>query len=385
MRRNRIILYVLFVLSLIGITIFGNSTSYTFFYACIGIPVICLLYLLYVFIRFRIYQQIESRWVVKGEATPYNFVLTNEDFITFHSVGVHFYDDNSKVDILAKDVEKRFLPKESLRIDTVLTCKYRGEYQVGVKQVTIKDFLNLFSITYHVPFEMKAVVFPRIVPLYKLNNLSQIESIIQDDYAHKKEEPGVNVHKYQSGESVKSIHWKLSAKQQMLLTREYVGKQNIQIALTVDLSSTGLENEKQIIVEDQIIECSIALINYFCNKNIPLLVKWADSKIKENYLFGGAYFQSFYELFAGVSFQSKLTFNNLIENSSQISDYKNDIWITHGLNEEIYQTALRKIAYINQLFLIVMSDEELGRYQKLSNSKIKIIIVRSNEKIEEVI
>ena len=171
----------------------------------------------------------------------------------------------------------------------------------------------------------------------------------------------------------------------MLLTREYVGKQSIQFALTVDLSSTGLENEKQIIVEDQIIECSIALINYFCNKNIPLLVKWADSKINENYLFGGAYFQNIYELFARVSFKSKIPLISLIENSSHNSDYKNDIWITHGLNEEIYQAALRKIAYINQLFLIVMSDKELGRYQKLSNLKIKIIIVRSNEKIEEVI
>ncbi len=385
MRRNRIILYVLFILSLICITIYGNSSSYTFFYACLGIPIICLLYLLYVFLTFKVYQQIENRWVVKGEATPYHFVLSNEHFITFHSVEVSFYEDNSRVDVNAKDIEKRFLPKESLRIDTILTCKYRGEYQVGVKQITIKDFLNLFSITYHVPFEIKTVVFPRVLPLYKLNKLAQFESMIQDDYAFMKEEPGVNVHNYQNGEPLKSIHWKLSAKKQTLLTREYVGKQNIQVALWVDLSDTGYQDEKKIVVEDQIIECTVALINFFCCKNIPVLVKWSNFEIREEYILSSTYFQSIYETFAQVSFSSKIPFYDVIEKSNPISDFKNDIWITHKLDERIYRAAVKKATYLNQLFLIVISDDNLDEYCKLSNSLIKIIVIRSNEKIEEVL
>lgn len=90
---NRIIMLILIIASAIFASHYGGNVSYALFYMSLSVPVVSILYTFYVYIRFRIYQEIGQRLVVKGDFIPYSFTLANEDYITFRSIKVNFFHD----------------------------------------------------------------------------------------------------------------------------------------------------------------------------------------------------------------------------------------------------------------------------------------------------
>lgn len=73
MKRNRLIWFGLWILSIVGISFFGGTVSYGFFATLTLVPMFSLLYLLLVYIYFRIYQKIENRYIVVNETVPFHF------------------------------------------------------------------------------------------------------------------------------------------------------------------------------------------------------------------------------------------------------------------------------------------------------------------------
>ena len=145
MLRNRLILAALWILSLVGISFYGGPVTYGFFAVMTLIPVILLIYLLLVLARFKIYQHFESKDIVSDHKIPFYFTLQNEDYFAFCAVRVRFYSDFSVIDGLSDDNEYELLPQSKIKKETGLVCKYRGEYNVGIKSVTLRDFLCVFK------------------------------------------------------------------------------------------------------------------------------------------------------------------------------------------------------------------------------------------------
>ncbi|MBQ3842770.1 MAG: hypothetical protein II820_08775, partial [Ruminiclostridium sp.] len=78
MRRNRIIWFCLWVLSLVGISLKGGAVTYGFFAVLTLVPVFSGLYLFAVYMLFHIYQNLEQRFVTVNEPVRYRFALVNE-------------------------------------------------------------------------------------------------------------------------------------------------------------------------------------------------------------------------------------------------------------------------------------------------------------------
>ena len=145
MIRNRLIWLFLFALSLVGISFYGGAVSYGFFFLMLFIPLISLIYLLVVYVTFKIYERVDKGNILAGETAPYYFTLQNEGFTGFAGIKVLFFSSFSKVFSIDDKKEYELYPTAGIRKDTFLLCKYRGEYEVGIKQVEITDFFRLFS------------------------------------------------------------------------------------------------------------------------------------------------------------------------------------------------------------------------------------------------
>ena len=85
MKRNRIIWFCLWVLSVVGISLEGGAVTYGFFTALTLVPVVSALYLLAVYKLFHIYQELEQRFVSVNEPVNYRFALVNEFPVQFSS------------------------------------------------------------------------------------------------------------------------------------------------------------------------------------------------------------------------------------------------------------------------------------------------------------
>ena len=91
MRRNRIILLLLWIASLVGISFYGGPVSYGFFGVLTLIPVISLIYIVCVILQFKIYQRIENRYPISNRTSVFYFTLQNESLMTFAGIRVFFY------------------------------------------------------------------------------------------------------------------------------------------------------------------------------------------------------------------------------------------------------------------------------------------------------
>ena len=97
MKIRRGILLAGWLLSLLFISLYGGTVSYGFFFGVTLIPVISFIYLICVYFRFKIFQELGSRNVVCEEPVSYYFVLQNDDWFAFSGVSVRMFWDFSCV------------------------------------------------------------------------------------------------------------------------------------------------------------------------------------------------------------------------------------------------------------------------------------------------
>jgi hypothetical protein len=371
MRTNRIIC----VLSIIGSGVFasyyGGNISYALFYLCILIPIISFLYTVYVYFRFKIYQSIESFLVVKGDWTPYSFIIANEDYITFRNVKVNFLTDKSTIEDTSKSTEYCLLPNEKDMLETKIRCNYRGEYYIGVNSIEVTDFLFLFTITYPLGSKLKAIVLPRVVPLERLG-IAPPQMDVKNPVRHSnftEEELDTEMRKYYPGDNRKRIHWKASAKLHELLSRKYHHKPKAEIALFMDLMKIKEEELQVVIVEDRIIESILAIVNFYALRGTLSQIIYDMEGKKQVTIASREEFNAFYKACVSIHFDAKTPVCDLMRERLLRGD-EGIFYVaaTHLLTKEFYMAALQILGGGNHLCVLFASDDVTDTTKEMINS-----------------
>ena len=162
MLRNRLIALGLLILSLVAISFFGGPVSYGFFFFVLITLIVSAVYTAVVFSCFRIYQKINAKVLVAEKPVTFYFTLQNEKLFGFSGIRTDFFSDYSSISGLDPDIEYELFPQTGIEKETRLICKYRGEYEVGVKHVIVRDYLKIFSFTFKNKETLKVQVSPRL-------------------------------------------------------------------------------------------------------------------------------------------------------------------------------------------------------------------------------
>lgn len=268
MIRNRLIWLFLFGLSLVGISFYGGAASYGFFFVMLFIPLISLLYLFVVYLTFKIYQRVEKGDIMAGETTPYYFTLQNEGFTGFSSIRVVFFSTFSKVLSIDDKREYELYPHAGIRKDTFLVCKYRGEYEVGIKRVEITDIFRLFHWSYRNKETVRLQIKPAIVHLNNLKDID-VDVLTYRDSNINMSEPDLPVRDYVSGDDVRLIHWKKTATLNSLMVRTITGEEKQGISIVVPARRVSEDEFEFIPRENRVLEAAVATTLLFAERNIP--------------------------------------------------------------------------------------------------------------------
>lgn len=371
MRINRIICALSIIGSGVFASYFGGNISYALFYLCIFIPIISFLYTLYVYFRFKIYQSMESFLVVKGDWTPYSFIIANEDYITFRNVKVNFLTDKSTIEDTSKSTEYCLLPNEKDTMETKIRCNYRGEYYVGVNSIEVTDFLFLFTITYPLGSKLKAIVLPRVVPLERLG-IAPPQMDVKNPVRNSnfsEEELDTEMRKYLPGDNRKRIHWKASAKLHDLLSRKYHHKPKAEIALFMDLMKIKEEELQVVIVEDRIIESILAIANFYALRGTLSQIIYDMEGKKQVSIASREEFNAFYKACVSIHFDAKTPVYDLMRERLLRGD-EGIFYVaaTHLLTKEFYMASLQILAGGNHLCVLFASDDVTETTKEMINS-----------------
>ena len=318
MKRNRLIWLCLWVLSVVGISLRGGTVTYGFFTVMTLVPLLSLLYLLTVYMLFRIYQEPEQRFVTVNEPVRYRFALVNEFPIQFVSIRVRFFSSFSSITDLDDETEYELKPYTRIEKETRLICKYRGEYKVGIREIEIQDFFRLFRFRYRNKECIHAVVRPQLIKADSLGEITLSDAVRESE--RSRSEPDILSREYVSGDDPRFINWTQTARTGSLMTRILTGSGHREIAILTDTFRNGRTQAEFLPAENKILEVALAVAfflsrNQICAAEYHLRQDLVRLTVENTWKFG-----AFYNMLSEVSFSSLHTHRRLYESVMQRRD-----------------------------------------------------------------
>lgn len=384
-RLRRWALLGLWLLSLPVISFYGGAVSYGFFFGVTLVPVVSAVYLLAVYLRFKIYQKLESRNVVCGQPVPYFFVLQNDDYFAFTSVGVRLFSSFSYVEKLPDGTSYELLPGDKYTFETKLVCKYRGEYEVGVKEIVITDFLRLFQISYRVPETIKALVLPRVVRVDELQCIADIADLLQRETYRAQTQADVVVRDYVAGDALKQIHWKATARAQALKVRNRTGEEKTGIVILCDTKRYSGDNREYLPLENKMLEVLLALTVYFAQRNMACDICYGQRGMVRCHVQDLQDFDVFYRQAAGIDFAKE----EAVEETGRQAltagvwqDCRILFFVLHMWSDAVWQMAEQIAAGGGIAVLCLVTDGNMDEYLKFGSERKRIVVVPVEAELE---
>ena len=384
MKRNRIIYAILWILSLAGISFFGGAVSYGIFYMLTFLPFVLLIYLLFVYFFFHIYQQIGNKRLVAGHMEPFYFTLKNEYHFGFCSIKVRFFSSFSDISGLDDDMEYELLPGKGIKKNTQLVCKYRGEYEVGIKNVEITDFLRLFRIRYNNRETQRVYVRPDLIDLSEIKSLDLSQTMFKNSMVNPIE-PDILVRKYQAGDDVRQVHWKASARSGELLVRKMTAQEREGVTILMGSRRVSDEMAEYLPLENKMLELTIALTYFFVRKNINVhTLYYMDSALHEEITEGVDGFEGFYEKMSSVSFSKESDEEKMLIGACEqkgIFTRRSTFLVLHEWSTAAAET-VRMLRENNVFTLICIVNDDAASIPEEDNNGVKIIRIGTEDDLK---
>jgi len=275
MRRNRVIWYIAFILSLLGISFYGGVISYSLFYFVLIIPVISLFYIFLVYSRFRFYQKTDTREPVANTVTPFYLTLRNDEFFSFSGIRLVFFYSFSRIDGFIDDTEYELTQHSGITERTNLICRYRGEYEVGIKKIIVQDFFRLFSITYNNKEPLRVIAKINVVPIAEIKTIDISPRAVKSSDFNPTEKD-VLVREYEPGDDRRMINWKATARLGRPMTFKLTGETRQSVGILFDTQRFTDDIFEYLPVENRILEIVCSLNLCLLGSNIGVNTMWYD-------------------------------------------------------------------------------------------------------------
>ena len=375
---RKFILLVLFILSLVLISVSGGVISYALFYAVLIIPLISFLYLIYVYICFKIYQKLETRNITAGEQIPYSFIIRNEGFTVFTAVNVKVYTDFSYVSDVPDNHTFRLFPGDKIEYNSTLVCRYRGEYKAGVRRLILTDFLELFRLSYQIPSPFEVIVKPRIIDLDIDKDIPDLDVHIQSNFRGEINEPDLVVRDYIPGDSLKKIHWKSTAKSMALKVRNDITVLKEKVLLVADFERISDDIHEYLPWENKVLEQTIGLVYHFVFAKIPIELVFKGHEFQNILISDVIRFNYVYEQLSMINFRFDNHFLKLFfeaQSRGLITEAKIVLMVIHYIDDELF-AELAGLSQTSKITVIyVITNMDISGYCRQSTERFKIIKV----------
>lgn len=373
MKRNRIIWFCMWILSLAGISFRGGAVSYGLFAVLTLIPFFSLLYLFAVYILFHIYQNIERRYVTVNEPVRYRFSLVNECPLVFAGIRVKFFSSFSRITTLDDEPEYELQPKTRIEKETSLICRYRGEYDVGIKEIEMQDYFRLFRITYKARQRVQAVVKPQLLKLDRIGGIELSDAVRASE--HNRTELDVLSREYVSGDDRRLINWSQSARTGTLMTRTQTGTANQDVAIIMDTARISNNRSIYIPAENRILEITLAVAYYFSRQNILSTEYHYQQEIVRSSVGDAALFEEFYEALSSVSFGNGNSHEALYDAITRRTDIFNSSMVFLVLSSwdsaaEKLLTLFERSGLSTVIFLVTDDEQDIPDLTAFTRSRL---------------
>lgn len=296
----------------------------------------------------------------------------------------------SKKTIISLDKHDNYSKRE------IIYLNRRGYYDLVAIKVKLKDVFGIYSFKKTISNSASLLVYPRPIQLSNFNLISSDISgeLLVRDSTFKDKSSIESFRDYKPGDSIKSIHWKLTGKTDSPIVKEYRNSGNINTFILLDNSYSNLKHDIDRRIEDKSVDSALSIVNYCLSQNLKVTLQTQDEK-KEINIEGEEEgdLKSFLEVFARFKGNGYHDLTSLLSNSTEfLKSSSTIIIISPSLTKEIGAKLIDfKMNRINLIFILItdvennISEIDLNIEKRLHEENINIYIIDYKSSIKDVL
>ncbi len=248
--------------------------------------------------------------------------------------------DNDTGLFLHKQVYVCVSPLKNMRIFVPCMHRYRGSYTAQIMRMSVYDPLKIIRLTRRLEAAQQLIILPRKILLEDLGIVSggdngaapeQRRSTDREDLSHVRE--------YMEGDTVQLIHWKLTAKLDEMMVKQFDCTGDRRSFLLCDFSFADSTASAMIRRSDAVAEAAIAVAMSCCRSGVRLTADTGAFSEGSCDIADEAGFGRFYEMMSVLPpYIDTMEFTELIHRYS-VGGTSAMFMITSTLSEDILAAA----------------------------------------------
>lgn len=348
----------------------GGTMPYFLFYVFLLAFTLPLIHSLIILRKLKASINIPQGHLFAGESINLDYRIENRSFLPIPHLEIK---SNLSQELTGRSPSKKNIAldkKDFFRHTEIIVLKRRGYYEVGDIEVTIMDVFGFYSLTKKLTNPISLLVYPKPI------KLSSFQVIISkkpgqwnvDKSIFKDKNKIKNLRDYEEGDSINSIHWKLSAKRDSLIVKEYDNPGDNNLVIFIDNNINLFKDDVGRRLEDKVADTALSLVNYSLEENIRVDLETQNGKntirVQGELIFDLKPFLDILARFKGNGFFSlKSIIMDKIHSFNQGSTI---IIITPNLNKEMGALAIElKTKNLNPIFITVTDKDNKNGYVDL--------------------
>ncbi|MBE6066410.1 MAG: DUF58 domain-containing protein [Clostridium lundense] len=377
-----------FIILLLGTLIYayldGSILAYSLFYSAFLSLLISFIYLIYIRRKIAIEIRFDKDKLYTKEPCEFTIIIKNYSILPipylqiFNNILCNF-EKGFKYDVVTLSGDK------NKRIKGQLCFDIRGIYNLGVTEIIIKDFLYIFTTTFILKSNECISVYPKVYPFTgkMFHGYNEI-SIINSNRKNAEDESSVrDIRKYRVGDSLKNIHWKLSAKYGELYIKnfDYSSGEKCSILLNMNKLNTIEED----VVEEKSVELCISLVSYLQGKGMKTKIYIKNQENRNFYIEKRGDVSELMEYFLLHKSNGEGELESFVYDSLNSIDKSTLVIITGILTEEQVNiiTSLKRMGYNLEVVYVNIDFKNLSLLEQLKKDDINALSYRELIKEEE--
>ena len=372
MNKHRIFYLIFLIVSTAMLFAYRSKITSVLFIFALLLP---LLSLLLGFIASRLIKaKMEYRvlYAEKMEGFTVSLKLTNRFVVPISLAGIIGYFPLRSTNLFEyQNILMSVSPFSTVNINFNTPIKLRGVYDCGIEKIETWDFLKLFRFTKKIEKYEKIVILPRKHIINPVRDISTSESETEsvNNFSFEKNS-FTNIREYIPGDPVKHIHWKMSAKQDKLMVKQFEQSIGGTAIIIADLNEYSPFDEENAENSDCIVETIIAINMMLINERQSCLNLWYSpltASCEQRLVKNNEDFSLFYNTMSVLPRQEETLLPEAIIKSC--SDIPTDSGVVYFVTSQLRNDFINSVSGTElfrnrQLRILLIDSDELSEEQK---------------------
>ncbi len=396
MNKFKIGISLIFIIIFAFVLFVGGTMPYFLFYIFLLMFLLPLLHSLITLNKIYGTVTVPKESLYTGDKINLEYKVENKSFLSIPYLEI---ETDIKRQLTGIDTSNLILALEKKRSFTrseTVVLKRRGYYQLGEIKIIIRDVFKFYSFKKKIGSSISLLVYPEIIELstFKITASQQSGELLVYDSSFQDKSRINTTRDYREGDPIKSIHWKLSAKKDNPIVKEYENRVNTNAIIFLDNEKSIFNNDIDRRLEDKSVDVALSIINYCLNQNIEVSLEIQDEK-RYIQIQGQqkSDLKSFLEALARFKGNGALDLRSLLVSKiDKINKNSTIVVVTPKLDKSIGASGIQmKMKNLNPLFIVVTDTVcktgyiDLTVEKRLKQEEIPVYILDYNTSIKEAL